>query len=238
MRWSSHQAAISLSLAALIVTAWGVLHVYGVFFHAWSPVGIALAPVLIFLQCWLNVGLFIIAHDCMHGSLAPFQPKVNRWVGRIVLLLYAGFWYDALLVKHHLHHRHAGTADDPDFDANHPDRFWPWFGAFFTEYFGWRPFAVLTLMLVVYLGILGASPVNALLLWGAPALLSSLQLFIFGTYLPHRHEDEPFTDRHRARSSAFPGWLSLLTCFHFGYHHEHHDEPGLPWWKLPEAHRR
>jgi beta-carotene ketolase (CrtW type) len=233
----NQQAAIGLSLAALIVTAWSALHIYGVFFHRWSTSGIVLTPVLVLLLCWLNVGLFILAHDCMHGSLAPFQPRVNLWVGRVVLGLYAGFWYDALLGKHHLHHRHAGTADDPDFDENHPDRFWPWYRAFFLEYFGWRSFAVLTVMLIVYIGLLDASPINALLLWGVPAVLSSLQLFTFGTFLPHRHEDEPFADRHRARSSAFPGWLSLLTCFHFGYHHEHHAQPGLPWWKLPDARR-
>ena len=33
-------------------------------------------------------------------------------------------------------------------------------------------------------------------------------------------------------------WLaSLLTCFHFGMHHEHHLSPNTPWWRLPEARR-
>jgi beta-carotene ketolase (CrtW type) len=31
--------------------------------------------------------------------------------------------------------------------------------------------------------------------------------------------------------------VSLLTCFHFGYHHEHHDTPWVPWWKLPAQRR-
>ena len=26
--------------------------------------------------------------------------------------------------------------------------------------------------------------------------------------------------------------LSLLACFHFGYHYEHHARPDLPWWRL------
>ncbi|MFA9473554.1 MAG: fatty acid desaturase [Filomicrobium sp.] len=30
--------------------------------------------------------------------------------------------------------------------------------------------------------------------------------------------------------------MSLLTCFHFGYHHEHHLQPDVPWWRLPDAH--
>jgi beta-carotene ketolase (CrtW type) len=67
-----------------------------------------------------------------------------------------------------------------------------------------------------------------------PALLSTLQLFVFGTWLPHRpHADAPFADRHRARSQRWPTWLSLLTCYHFGYHWEHHAHPHVPWWRLP-----
>jgi beta-carotene ketolase (CrtW type) len=138
-----------------------------------------------------------------------------------------------LAAKHHLHHRKSGTADDPDFSTKHPTRFWPWYLAFFRRYFGWREFAVLTVLLLTYLLLLGASPVNALLFWGLPAILSSLQLFYFGTFLPHRHGADAFGDRHRARSNAYPPLLSLLTCFHFGYHHEHHRAPGVPWWRLP-----
>jgi beta-carotene/zeaxanthin 4-ketolase len=83
--------------------------------------------------------------------------------------------------------------------------------------------------------LLGAPAVNVFVFWAFPALLSSAQLFYFGTYLPHRHDDDGFVDRHRARSSDY-GWLtSLLTCFHFGYHHEHHLHPHLPWWALPAA---
>ena len=70
-----------------------------------------------------------------------------------------------------------------------------------------------------------------------PAILSSVQLFTFGTFLPHRHEEAPFVDAHRSRTNDF-GWLaSLLTCFHFGYHHEHHLSPGTPWWALPAKRR-
>lgn len=236
-RTTTSQAAIGLSLAAAIVAAWLATHIYGVFFHPLTTLGILAAPALIALQCWLNVGLFIVAHDAMHGSLAPFRPAVNRWVGRLCLALYAGFSYDRLIGKHFDHHRHSGTADDPDFHADEPDRFWPWYIAFFRRYFGWREFAALSGIFLVYVAVLRAPPLNMALFWGVPAILSSFQLFYFGTYLPHRHEDEPFSDDHRARSNEF-SWLgSLLTCFHFGYHHEHHDEPYLPWWRLPAAKR-
>ncbi|MEO1265510.1 MAG: fatty acid desaturase, partial [Pseudomonadota bacterium] len=68
-----------------------------------------------------------------------------------------------------------------------------------------------------------------------PAIVSSIQLFTFGTYLPHKPADPAFTDRHRSRSNDYPWLVSLLTCFHFGYHHEHHAVPDAPWWRLPDV---
>ena len=66
-----------------------------------------------------------------------------------------------------------------------------------------------------------------------PLLLSSLQLFVVGTYLPHR--------RHGSGGSislAWPSWLSLLACYHFGYHREHHDNPTQSWYQLSAARAR
>jgi beta-carotene/zeaxanthin 4-ketolase len=230
-----HQSVIGLGLATLIISAWLAVHVYGVFFHRWMLSDVVLAPVLVALQCWLSVGLFIVAHDGMHGSLAPHHPILNRAIGRLCLTVYAGFSYDKLLSSHHGHHRHPGTELDPDFYADDPEHFWRWYAVFFRRYFGWRPLLTVMAVTVVYWGLLGAGLANILVLWAAPALLSSLQLFCFGTYLPHRHEDEGFVDRHNARSSGYPWLLSLLTCFHFGHHHEHHVAPHVPWWKLPST---
>lgn len=227
------QTRIGVGLAALIAAAWLTLHIYAVFFHPLTGIGLWLAPLLVAVLCWLNVGLFITAHDAMHGSLAPGRPRVNLWAGRIALGLYAGFSFDRLRAKHFDHHRHAGTAEDPDFSASHPRRFWPWYFGFFRQYFGVREFAILAAALAFYLLVLRAGVANMLLFWALPAILSSLQLFLFGTYLPHRQNDAGFADRHNARSNDY-GWLaSLLTCFHFGYHHEHHRSPGTPWWRLP-----
>jgi beta-carotene ketolase (CrtW type) len=235
-RTLARHALVGLTLAAAIAAAWLALHIYSVFFHPFTPAGLAIAPLLVLALTWLNVGLFIVAHDCMHGSLAPGRPALNRNVGRLMLALYAGFSFDRLLPKHHDHHKHAGTERDPDF--SHANRFWPWYLAFFREYFGWREFAILAALLWSYILLLGASPVNALLFWGVPAILSSLQLFLFGTYLPHRRDEADFADRHRARSNDYGYIASLLSCYHFGYHHEHHRSPGTPWWKLPSLRAR
>jgi beta-carotene/zeaxanthin 4-ketolase len=226
------QAAIGIALASAVIGAWAALHVYGVFFHPLSAAGLLAAPLLIAATCWLNVGLFIIAHDAMHGSLAPRRPAVNRAFGRVALALYAGFSYDRLLPKHFAHHRAPGTEHDPDFSANNPRRFWPWYLQFLREYFGLAQLLVLSAISAVYL-LIGVRYANLLLFWALPAILSSLQLFYFGTFRPHRQEDSDFADGHRARSNGM-GWLpSLLSCFHFGYHHEHHLAPHVPWWRLP-----
>jgi beta-carotene ketolase (CrtW type) len=88
----------------------------------------------------------------------------------------------------------------------------------------------------VLLHLAGVPLANLLLLWVLPALASTLQLFYFGTFLPHRppqgHDNE-----HNSSSNEFPLLLSFFTCYHFGYHLEHHLRPDLPWWRLPAYYR-
>jgi len=160
--------------AALIFAAWAAVHLYSLFIHGLSaPIWITLG--LIAIQCWLYTGLFIVAHDTMHGSFAPGRNRINAFVGTAILFVYAGFNWREMRTAHHAHHDFSGTEKD---------------------------------------------------------ILSSVQLFYFGTYLTHRHKDA-FPDEHNARTNAFPWALSLLSCFHFGYHHEHHLFPHEPWWRLP-----
>ena len=238
------QARIGLALALAIGLAWLANHAALVWFvdPRARPLETGLRALV---QVWLSVGLFIVAHDCMHGSLAPGRPGLNAAVGRVVLFLYAGFPWRPLLLKHHAHHRHAGTADDPDFDHENPDRPVRWYLAFMSEYLSWRLFGWVTLLATLYSAALvvlhpdGAWRwLHVFAFWLFPSLLASIQLFWFGTFLPHRHEAAGgFADRHNSRSNAYPTWLSLITCFHFGYHHEHHLAPSVPWWRLPALRR-
>jgi len=232
--------AIGLGLAGLILGAWLGVHIVSIFFVDWIGSGLwPLAPLVVALQCWLSVGMFIVAHDTIHGSLVPGRQGLNHAIGQLCVGLYAGFSYAKLSASHHDHHRYAGTEQDPDFDANHPSAFWPWYLKFFRTYFGVREFAALAVGVAIYAIILGPRWPNMLVFWALPAILSSLQLFYFGTYRPHRIEaGESFADAHRTRSNDFPWLVSLLTCFHFGYHHEHHDKPWTPWWKLPSVRER
>jgi beta-carotene ketolase (CrtW type) len=229
------QQATGLALAGLVFGCWLALEIFCLFLidpSALHPVAIV---ALVAILCWLDVGLFIIAHDAMHGSLAPGHPRLNRAIGRTMLLAYAGFSFDRLLPKHMAHHRAPGTDLDPDFHGAAPSSLPRWYLAFFWEYFGIRELIVLTLMVGLLTFGLGIPYGQLLLFWALPAILSSLQLFLFGTFLPHAHRGTAFVDDHKARSSGY-GWLmSLITCYHFGYHHEHHRYPHLPWWRLPHA---
>jgi beta-carotene ketolase (CrtW type) len=236
-RQRRRQTQIGIGLACAIIGAFLALHFWAVFFLKLDGLGWLAAVPLVAVLSWLSVGLFIIAHDAMHGSLAPGRPATNLFFGRLTLLLYAGFWMDRLKPKHFDHHQHVGTEHDPDFSADHPTRFWPWYRQFMTRYFGVREFLVLSAITWTYILLLGAPVANLLLFWALPSILSSVQLFYFGTYRPHRHEDAAFADEHRSRSNNYPVWLSLFTCFHFGYHREHHLSPGTPWWRLPAKRR-
>lgn len=224
---------ISLLLSALIGAAWATIHIGGIFFWQWSAVSSLSAVVLILMQAWLSTGLFIIAHDCMHGAYAPGQPAVNRIVGTICLGAYAGLSYRALYPKHHAHHAAPGTDADPDFNPSAPRDGWSWFLRFFRGYYTHAQIVRITVAAIVYM-LLGASLLNIVVFWAIPALLALVQLFVFGTYLPHRHEATPFADAHNARGNGLSRSVSLATCFHFGtYHHEHHLSPMTPWWRLP-----
>lgn len=219
-----------LIIALPFIGIWLAVHLYSLFGHdisapLWQTFG------LILIQCWLYVGLFIIAHDTMHGALVPHRPHLNTLIGTVILFVYAGFNWRFMRAAHHAHHDFPGTEKDPDFNADNPHKFWPWYVKFFTTYFGFKQFCILFGFTMVYL-LLGANYLNTIIMWAVPAILSSLQLFYFGTYLTHRHS-KPFPDHHNARTNEFPKWLSLLTCFHFGYHHEHHLYPHEPWWRLP-----
>ncbi|MET0269583.1 MAG: fatty acid desaturase [Sphingomonas sp.] len=226
-----------LVLAAAIGGLWLTVHVATIFFWRWTPMGVVMAVPLILLQAWLSTGLFIVAHDCMHGSLSPGRAGWNRVVGTMCLSAYAGLSYAALLPKHHAHHAAPGTERDPDFHAHAPDRALPWFVSFFRNYYTHAQILRITLAASVYM-LLGASLVNIVAFWAVPALLALTQLFLFGTYLPHRHGTMPFADAHNARSNGLSPFASLMTCFHFGaYHHEHHLSPATPWWRLPSVRR-
>ncbi|MCJ8208782.1 fatty acid desaturase [Mucilaginibacter sp. RS28] len=177
----------------------------------------------ILLQMHLYTGLFITAHDAMHGTVS-YNRKVNDTIGYVTTFLYAAFWYPKLYKKHHQHHRHVHTEEDPDY---HHGNFFTWYFTFIRNYLSiWQVVFMAVLFNVLKLWI--PQP-NLILFWVVPSLLSTLQLFYFGTYQPHKGEHD---NEHQSRTQPKNHIVAFITCYFFGYHYEHHASPGTPWWRL------
>ena len=218
-----------LSLAGALV-----LGAAGISGWIWLP--------LMLLRTQLQTGLFIVGHDAMHGLLWPGRARRNDALGALALALYAGLPFAACRRQHQRHHRRTASAQDPDFPSDRRAGGLRWYGQFMARYLsplqmlrlvgGWSALALLS---AAWLGCpITAAAATVLLACTLPLLLSSLQLFVFGTYLPHRGQRLPAL-RPQPISLELPVWLSLLACFHFGYHREHHENPGLSWFELPAA---
>jgi len=196
------------------------------------------ALVAILWQTFFSTGLFITAHDAMHGTACPASRPINDALGRTALLLYALFSLSKLRKAHALHHQHPASAGDPDYhEAARPGPV-AWYFHFLLSYLSLWQVLGMALIFNLLHHALGVALPNLLLFWVLPCSLSTAQLFYFGTYLPHRGDPATFADHHHARSQPFPPWLSFLTCYHFGYHHEHHLAPHIPWWQLPSYRQR
>ena len=182
----------------------------------------------IFIQAYLFTGLFITAHDSMHRTLSK-NIKLNRLFGQLSTFLFACMSYNRLLKNHMYHHRYPGTENDPDF-SSFTQNFFIWWGLFLWRY--------TTILQIVLMGIIfnilkiWFNELNILMFWVLPAFLSTLQLFFFGTYLPHKRPHIHKMLPHNARTQKKNHVWAMLSCYFFGYHFEHHENPGIPWWQL------
>ncbi len=230
-------------VASTIVALWitSLVLVFSLDVSTLLPLGIL--PIVLG-RTFIQTGLFIVAHDAIHGSVLPGNRRVNYWFGRLTLALYALLPYQKLEHHHRQHHLQPGRLGDPDFHDGIDDRLGTWYIKFMQEYLDFRQKVVLffgmkVIFFTLYLGCHVPIP-NLFLFWVLPIVLSSMQLFFFGTYLPHRSAGTaPITSQHQnthnAVSSNYSIVWSFLTCYHFGYHWEHHEYPSLPWYRLPAA---
>ena len=101
------------------------------------------------------------------------------------------------------------------------------------RYWSWLRFAGMTIVYHSVKNIFHIPEINLILFWAIPLLISSIQLFYFGTYLPHREPLEGYQNSYRTQSIYRPFFWSFISCYHFGYHEEHHKYPYVAWWELP-----
>lgn len=208
--------------ATIIIVAWFVS--LGILLNSNLDYLSPFTYLLILLQMHLYTGLFITAHDAMHGSVFKGNKGINAAIGTIAAILFAYNYYPRLLKKHHDHHRFVATDADPDYSRGN---FLVWYFSFLRQYITiWQ---VLAMAGTYHLLMIFFPQFNVIAFWIVPSILSTLQLFYFGTYLPHRgnHDND-----HFARSLPKNHAIAFLTCYFFGYHYEHHHAPGVPWWKL------
>jgi beta-carotene ketolase (CrtW type) len=226
-------SSTGLWVAIALIGLWSITLIYSVYLPI-EKVPLLGILGLTLLRTILQTGLFITAHDGMHGSIYPSYPRLNHRIGALALRLYAFLPYKTLLKKHHLHHAHPASHQDPDFhDGNHTHPI-QWYFGFMIRYLNlrqnWIP--LFTLITVYFYLQLYFSAQNLFLFWILPLILSSMQLFYFGTYLPHREPKQGYSDDHRASSSSLSPFWALMTCYYFGYHWEHHEYPQTPWFHL------
>ncbi|QHT66524.1 fatty acid desaturase [Rhodocytophaga rosea] len=211
-------------IACLIIGSWAGLLAYLLFRYSvnfYSP----LTYLFVLLQTHLFTGLFITAHDAMHGVVAK-NKKLNKLIGQLCATLFVYNSYSRLFPKHHEHHKYVKSGKDPDY---YKGNFFIWYFHFMKQYVS---IGQIILAAVTYNLLILVSPEsNVITFWVVPSLLSTLQLFYFGTYLPHKGEHAP-DNIHQSNSQSKNHVLAFLSCYFFGYHYEHHHAPGTPWWKL------
>ena len=218
---------MGLLIAGSVITLWLAALGYSLSSLAFSFSN-PFSYLFIALNTFLYTGLFITAHDAMHGTVSG-NKFINHAIGRIACFLFAGFSYNQLRKKHYLHHGNPTGETDPDY-GHGSDNFLLWFFRFIKGYATLRQFILMALLYNLLSFFFGEK--NVVSFWLIPSVLSSLQLFYFGTYLPHRNPESGLTAPHFARSQKRNHIYAFLSCYFFGYHHEHHSSPATPWWKL------
>jgi beta-carotene ketolase (CrtW type) len=227
----------SLQLGALIGISWLVTLVIGLRLDL-DQMHPLVITAWVLVRSFLHTGLFILAHDAMHNSLVPGHGLINQRIGRLCLWLYAGLNYDVCKRNHHRHHLMPESEADPDFCPTHNRSVLAWLVRFLRNYL--NPAQLSRLIFVLTLLLLAAQLhqsrplVTVSVTFLLPLLISTAQLFFVGTYLPHRKEHQQTEHEVSIKSLNLHPFVSLLACYHFGYHREHHNHPQAPWFLLPE----
>jgi beta-carotene/zeaxanthin 4-ketolase len=242
---STKRFALTLinSVSGLLIAATVILLWFSSLLFLFS-INVAQTPLFLIVpavlgRTFLHTGIFITAHDAMHGTVFPQNRQINDFIGSVATRLYVLLPYKKLLEKHRLHHRYPASVQDPDFYEQGQNNPFTWYINFMKGYLvggqSWVVFIGMTIIFAALRWAVNIPVSNILLFWVLPILLSSIQLFYFGIFSPHRRPQAGYTNRHRAKSTYYSVFWSLLACYHFGYHWEHHEFPHLPWYKLPSV---
>lgn len=218
---------MGIIIALTIIFLWTV-HL----FYCLSYVNVNLSDPLFYMhflvQSYLYTGLFITGHDAMHRNISNSR-MINNILGIVSTFLFAGLSYRKLLTNHFKHHKNPGEEDDPDFYSK-SQNFVVWWLVFLKRY----TTIIQIIIMAAIFNILKISfdEISIFSFWIIPAFIGTFQLFYFGTYLPHKYPHTLPMKPHNARTQEKNHIWGMLSCYFFGYHYEHHESPGTPWWEL------
>lgn len=220
---------MGLAIAILIMGLWGGHLAYALTSvqAAWTNPWMYLH---LFLQAYLYTGLFITGHDAMHRSVSSIA-WINKLVGYLSVFLFAGMSYGRLIKNHWEHHKYPGTAKDPDFYVK-SQNFFAWWAAFMVRYTTLWQLLTMAALYNIFKYLLRIPDASLLVYWIIPAIIATFQLFYFGTFVPHKRPHTQAMGKHRTRTLKKNHMWAMISCYFFGYHLEHHQAPGTPWWKL------
>lgn len=218
---------MGILIALLIINIW-LLHLIYILNFVEVNFSSPLFYLHIFIQAYFYTGLFITGHDAMHGTISS-NKKINKAIGAVSTFLFAGLSYNQLIKNHFMHHKHPGEESDPDFYTK-SQNFWVWWMMFMKRY----TTLIQLIIMAVAFNILKIwfNDLTLIMYWVIPAFLGTLQLFYFGTYLPHKYPHTENMLPHNARTQKKNHLWAMVSCYFFGYHHEHHESPRTPWWRL------
>jgi beta-carotene ketolase (CrtW type) len=210
LAWAAHLVYILTSVEVSLTNPWMYLHVL--------------------IQGYLYTGLFITGHDAMH-RLVSKNKFVNNAIGYAAVFLFAGMSYRKLIKNHWDHHRFPASEKDPDYYVK-SQSFWPWWFMFMVRYTTIFQLVVMAVAYNLMFRFADIPQANLIVFWIVPAFLGTFQLFYFGTFIPHKEPHTEEMGKHRARTLRKNHLWAMLSCYFFGYHWEHHQWPGVPWWQL------
>jgi len=223
----ANQQIMGVLIAFTIIISW-LSHLIYILLYQPVDLGNGWFGIHILIQTWLFTGLFITAHDAMHGTVSK-NKKLNDAIGFLSAFLFAGLFYGRLNGKHKLHHLYPGTRRDPDYKTGN-QQFFAWWFSFMKQYISIWQLIVMALLFNILL--IWFNEMQLIALWIIPSILATFQLFFFGTFQPHHLPHTPQMHPYNARSQKRNHLYAMLTCYFFGYHYEHHASPETPWWKL------
>ncbi len=223
-----------------------------------------LVKYLFWVSCYFSIATSTIAHNHNH-SPTFHSKKLNSLFGNWISLIY-GFPTFAWIPTHNLnHHKYVNTEGDATITWRFTNRHNAFVAAtyFFVsayyqqyptkafiekvkeknpalynriigQYAFWAGGYVALLVLAIRLHGLTTGLYVFLMSVGVPAIVALWTVHLFN-YEQHVHTD-PWSKHNHSRNFVSPVLNFLL--FNNGYHTAHHENPGLHWSKLPDAHAK